>query len=408
MKSNYLGNKRSKKKESNLPELEHDHENGVTMENENDLEEEITTKVNYSHSLYLKKNLHVKKIFLYRPMFSLPILSNYVGELIEYRISHEYLNLKNKELKENRLFGSEIYTSDSDPILILMHLGCIELGNKYVNSEGNEDGGISLILRVGKGRVSYNSSEKNNVKSKKPNSYPGHSIKLEGFYLLNNLGSDEELIIYSSSMPLVENELENLNLICKDNYEYLPELEPYKLDYNIPLTFNLTAELVYRYDITLLSDNNKNKFKDFLSFKLCKHDLIVENHEERFRISKFNKKKQKSSSNILKHSSIEDNKELEKNIESSINFEDINDIVAFDEYHKYQISKVINLIPIMESSEIEQHNNQNMNNNIETNESIIHSNLDWSEMIWREEYIRVKDFFIRNPKSFIMIRAKNL
>lgn len=373
--SAYLGIKRSKKKESNI-------------DNESDLKEEekFQTKVNYSHSLYLKKNLLVKKVFLYRPMYSLPILSNYIGELIEYRISHEFLNLNNKELKENRLYGSDIYTSDSDPILILMHLGCIDLGNIYLNSEGNEDGGISLILRVGKGRVSYNSSEKNNIKSRKPTSYLGHSVKPEGFFTLNNIGTDEELYNYSSSMPLVENEIENLNIICKDNYEHLPELNPYKMDFNIPLTFNLSFELVYAYDITLISDNTKNKFKEFLSYKLNNNDMYIENSESRFRISKINRE----SINVLADSNS-------INIENKIKLEDINDLELFDEYHRYKLSKIENIERLINFDDDQNPYNKNIR------ETVIYNNLDWSDIIWSEEYIRVNDYYINNPKNFVLI-----
>ena len=66
---------------------------------------------------------NAKEHFLYMPYYPLPDLSHLIGELIEFRISAEFLSQSNKAFIERRIWGSDIYTSDSDPVCILQHSG---------------------------------------------------------------------------------------------------------------------------------------------------------------------------------------------------------------------------------------------------------------------------------------------
>ena len=52
-----------------------------------------------------------KERFLYKPFYSLPDLSPFIGEIIEVRVASEFLSSLNKAYVENRIWGSDIYTS---------------------------------------------------------------------------------------------------------------------------------------------------------------------------------------------------------------------------------------------------------------------------------------------------------
>ena len=117
-----------------------------------------------------------KEHFLYKPFYSLPDLTPYLGEIIEVRVASEFLSSLNKAYVENRIWGSDIYTSDSDIVCVLQHSGYYHI-NDYTPTDIE---GLSIFLRVSKARAAYNSSLKNGVRSKKLNNYQGHSIKVEG------------------------------------------------------------------------------------------------------------------------------------------------------------------------------------------------------------------------------------
>ena len=147
----------------------------------------------------LAQNLdkQAKEHFLYKPFYSLPDLSPYVGEIIEVRVAAEFLSSLNKAYVENRIWGSDIYTSDSDMVCVLQHSGIYNI-NDYTPTE---IAGLSIYLRVSKGRAAYNSSLKNGVRSKKLNNFQGHSIKVEGYASRSFLGSEEELKNMAARMP---------------------------------------------------------------------------------------------------------------------------------------------------------------------------------------------------------------
>lgn len=70
------------------------------------------------------KNIgYVRQRFLYKPFMPLPDLHEYIGELIEVRIYASYLTKFNKAYIHRNFFGTDIYTSDSDPVCILQHVG---------------------------------------------------------------------------------------------------------------------------------------------------------------------------------------------------------------------------------------------------------------------------------------------
>lgn len=93
----------------------------------------------------------VKQRFLYKPFIPLPDLKDFIGEIIEYRIYSPYLTKFNKAYINRHFFGTEIYTSDSDPVCILQHVNFY----KVTEEEPLDFEGISVYFRVAKGRNNY-------------------------------------------------------------------------------------------------------------------------------------------------------------------------------------------------------------------------------------------------------------
>ena len=314
-----------------------------------------TTTPTEMNNSYFK---NAKEHFLYMPYYPLPDLSEYVGDLIEFRIASEFLSQSNKAFIERRIWGSDIYTSDSDPVCILQHSGYFQIKDL----PPTDHKGVSLYLRVSKGRATYNSSYKNGIKSKKLNNYQGHSIKPENYSTLDKLGSKEELKNMASKMPLLS-EYERKKPIpnkLADNMYYT--------EFN--MIFNLSYEMWLAYSLPAICDKGRD-FKDYTSYKLKDKVLYIETSDKRFEISL----------NITDHN---------------------NDDYLFEEYETYNFGEVID--------PIEKDNDFMLDNIVpleDKNIKSIYERLDWHEFIWGENALKIKDMTIEGIKCFNYYNINN-
>jgi Histone deacetylation protein Rxt3 len=105
----------------------------------------------------------------------LPNLQDYQNELIEIRVFAEYLTKFNKAYMKRHFFGQDHYTSDSDIVCILHHVGVF----KCTDEQPSDFEAISVLMRVMKPKNSYPAHAKNGIRSRKLGSFEGHSIKFE-------------------------------------------------------------------------------------------------------------------------------------------------------------------------------------------------------------------------------------
>ena len=311
----------------------------------------ITNKTTAPTELNNSYYKNTKEHFLYMPYYPLPDLSDYVGDLIEVRIASEFLSQSNKAFIERRIWGSDIYTSDSDPVCILQHSGYFQIKDL----PPTDHKGVSLYLRVSKGRATYNSSYKNGIKSKKLNNYQGHSIKPENYDTLDKLGSKEELKLMASKMPLVS-EYERKKPIpnkLADNAYYT--------EFN--MIFNLSYEMWLAYSLPAICDKGHD-FKDYTSYKLKDKVLYIETSDKRYEISL----------NVFDHT---------------------NDDYLFEEFETYNFAEVID--PIEKDNDFMLDNPVPL---IEKNIIPIFQRLDWHEFIWGEKALKIKDKTIEDIKCF--------
>lgn len=365
---------------------------------------------NFIQNSLLNKTPNVSGVFLYRPYYSLPDLTSFVSDLIEIRISREFINTYNQAYRENKIFGSDIYTSDSDPVLILQHTGYYN-----INESLPEDiEGVSLFLRVGKGRVSYTSHLRFGITSKKSIAFNGHSIKPEGFLMLESLGTDEELEIMAERMPFLPDEYEsNKSLVSKEksrSYAFI------NLNTTPVLAFNLCDEAVYKFDIAEIADKSHADYTTFLSFKLKTSVLYLENSSSRIEISRMidketiNNIEKKENNDICTNNNVKETKNNNnKNNNNNHKYcgKEIDDFLFYEDYEKYKLSIVL---------DPKNKNNSFINNkNIEiplSNEkgyiNVLYENLDWSEFVWSEKGLTVRDFRINNLKNFLFVDIKSV
>lgn len=310
---------------------------------------------NDSSSSYYK---NAKEHFLYMPYYPLPDLSDLVGELIEFRIASEFLSQSNKAFIERRIWGSDIYTSDSDPVCILQHSGYFEIKDL----PPTDIKGLSLFLRVSKGRSTYNGSFKNEIKSKKLTNYQGHSIKPENFTSLHSLGTYNELLEMASKMP------------CLSEYERKKPLpihladNMYYTEFN--MVFNLSYEMWLAYSLPAICDKGQC-YKDYTSWKLKYKVLYIETADKRYEISL----------NVADHN---------------------NDDYLFDEFETFNICEVRD--PIVKDNDFM------LENKIPLSEENVHpmyNKVDWYEFVWSDTALKVRDVLIEGIKCFNYYNTKD-
>ena len=292
-----------------------------------------------------------KEHFLYKPFYSLPDLTPYLGEIIEVRVAAEFLSSLNKAYVENRIWGSDIYTSDSDIVCVLQHSGFYHI-NDYTPTDIE---GLSIYLRVSKARAAYNSSLKNGVRSKKLNNYQGHSIKVEGFSNRNFLGTEEELKAMAAKMPS-NSEYKRK----KPNPQRLAD-NMYYTEFN--MVFNLSSEMWLAYSLPAICDKGRD-FKDFTSYRLKKNALYIETPSQRFEISL----------NFMDHN---------------------NDDYLFEEYETYKIAEVLD--PITKDNDFMREEKIPLNDKYV---KVIFNMVDWHDLLWGENSLKIKDFEINGIKCF--------
>lgn len=212
--------------------------------------------------------------FLYKPGVPWPDLSPYLQQVIEIRVGREYVNPQNKQLVARNLWGNDIYTSDSDIVAVIQHMGLINVWQDISPSYE----GIAVYTRVTKGRANYMSSIRNRIRSKKYSNYEGYSIKPEKVVYLTSLGKIEELIEMAEKMPtdyVKTRQKPNLNLRAM---RIIP---------GTIIVFDLSFEPANPYSLENFGDKGWNE-AEFLSTKLKNFVVVLETFTQRFELSLVN------------------------------------------------------------------------------------------------------------------------
>lgn len=255
---------------------------------------------------------------------------------------------------EKRIWGSDIYTSDSDVVCILQHSGYFEI--KELSPTNIQ--GVSVFFRVSKSRSTYNSTLKNGIKSRKLNNYQGHSIKPEKYTLLvEKFGSQTELLEMASRMPKI-----SLYERHKPQSKKLLDYQSFR-EFNI--SFNFSNELWWAYSLPAIADKGYD-FKDYLSWKLKDKVLYIENNQKRYEISR----------NIFDH---------------------LNDDYLFDEFETFRFSEVLE--PFEKDGFFMLENYVPLEANLHV--KVLYDRLDWHELHWGENSLKVKnELLIEKIKAF--------
>ncbi len=171
------------------------------------------------------------------------------------KVASEFMSKSNKGYRDAHLWGSDIYTSDSDILAILQHTGMFTIKELPPSTIQ----GVSVFLRVSKGRSNYPSSLRNRIRSKKSSNYEGFSIKPERYELLPELGKKEDLLRIAALMPTAE----SAPFKQKDKRPPVPHIP------ETTFVFNISIEPAFQYSLPSFIQANQDHY-GILCFKLWK------------------------------------------------------------------------------------------------------------------------------------------
>eukprot|EP01083_Nonionella_stella_P260956 889166_1 len=207
---------------------------------------------------------------LYVPGGMMPSVASLVGKLIEIRIAAKYLTCRNKDVIKCQVWGDEVYTDDSDAVAILRHAGMV-----YLRSAPPAFPGVSAYFKILPARQCYPSSCHYRYRSRRWGSkYDNFSLEVV----------DVEPITDSALLEPERSGVIPMNRRNMPKYRSGGNKTKYKAHKDLTFMFNLENEPCMKYDVDLIADRHLHP-NQWLSAKIRKEVLILENHKERFELS---------------------------------------------------------------------------------------------------------------------------
>ena len=113
-------------------------------------------------------------VHVYQPCIVLPDLEKKMNSLVEVLLPTKYLTGDSKQVALRHLWGTDVYTDDSDLVAVLVHTGHVKLKTAAPKTP------LLVSLRVCPAQPTYAGTERNGLASRDwSKGHPGVSIKVE-------------------------------------------------------------------------------------------------------------------------------------------------------------------------------------------------------------------------------------
>lgn len=330
-----------------------EHTTSFTESEDKDSESEQKSKQKklqkVSKNLRSYNSFTIAEEFLYHPDAQLIDLSNYLGQYIDIKIDKKYFNLNSRNLHKGMIWGTDVYTSNSDPVCVVYHSNIIspsEIKRRHFEM-------ISVIFHVTKLKKNYPGCDRNGVHSKKlSNASPSvcQNIKPVAFKFINNVKL-ENIYRLACKLPL------NSKKRIKKQPRRIRRHNSGRFD---DMIFDMTSELAFKYDFVNIFDKSIDP-KHFLSFLLTTYFMVIEtaSHEKY----------------VIYSSNNEQLEFLERDI-------------------GFGLAKVINPVKF-DNRLLKDHNNK-----FDEFVEVVYKDILWNEFLWGSHVISVKEHDIVEPKCF--------
>ncbi|KAF9897267.1 hypothetical protein BX616_005897 [Lobosporangium transversale] len=227
------------------------------------------------------------------------------NSMLEVRVASSYLTYNNAKIKKREVWGTDVYTDDSDVVAMLIHSGF------YIpplNANSTEQDllhptsqqhnfvpepikhicpgfDLAVTLRVLPKLVKYQGSIRHRIKSRTWNTgHDGVSFKIESIRKLCpgealNRGRGQ------SKLRMKEYNQERLRVLANIHDETTESLQNERAMRTATFEFTNQGDPCFKYSPELVMDRHDGLSRKWTSWRLKKEVMILENDEERYEIS---------------------------------------------------------------------------------------------------------------------------
>ncbi|XP_062198703.1 uncharacterized protein LOC133901363 [Phragmites australis] len=205
------------------------------------------------------------------------------GPTLEIRIPAEFVTSTNRQVKGAQLWGTDIYTNDSDLVAVLMHTGYCSPTSSPPPSAIQE---LRATVQVLSPQESYTSTLRNNVRSRAWGAGVGCSFRIERCCIVKKGGGTIDLEPRLSHTSAVEPTLAPVAVerTMTTRAAASNALRQQRFVREVTIQYNLCNEPWLKYSISIVADKGLKKSL-YTSARLKKGEVIyLETHFNRYEL----------------------------------------------------------------------------------------------------------------------------
>jgi len=218
-------------------------------------------------------------VHVYAPCVSIHSMAHRMNSLVEVLLPAKYLTSDCKSMRLRRLWGTDVYTDDSDLVAVLVHTGHVKLKSAAPKTP------LLVSLRVCPPQPTYPGSERNGLKSRSwSKEHVGAAYKIERC-LQHTAGA----------MPPPELSMLRPGPTRQIQGSLCPQAAGPGDSFMVPpaactVVFNLSNEPCYKYSLPLVADQATEPSR-WTSSRLKREAFYLESHQRRFELARSGTKK---------------------------------------------------------------------------------------------------------------------
>ncbi|KAF9904875.1 hypothetical protein EC991_002238 [Linnemannia zychae] len=226
--------------------------------------------------------------YRYDPAVLLPAMQGKENSLLEVRIASTYLTYDNVKVKRREVWGTDVYTDDSDVVANEDSLQPVHQHHNFVPNPIKHicpGFDVAVTLRVMPKLIKYQGSIRHRIKSRTWNTgHDGVSFRIES---IRKLGAGEALNRgrSQSKLRMKEYSQERLRVLANIHDETTESLQNERAMRTATFEFTHQGDPCFKYSPELVMDRHDGLSRKWTSWRLKKEVLILENEEERYEIS---------------------------------------------------------------------------------------------------------------------------
>uniref|UniRef100_A0A0C9QUU9 TSA: Wollemia nobilis Ref_Wollemi_Transcript_7916_3074 transcribed RNA sequence n=1 Tax=Wollemia nobilis TaxID=56998 RepID=A0A0C9QUU9_9CONI len=210
--------------------------------------------------------------------------SSGLSPTLEIRIPAEHVTTTNRQVKGSQLWGTDIYTDDSDLVAVLMHTGYYRPTATPPPPAIHE---LRATIRVLPPQDSYTSTLRNSVRSRAWGAASGCSYQVERCRIMKKGGGSIELepclMRFSAVAPTLAPAAMERTMTTRSAASSAYRQQRYARE--VTIQYNLCNEPWMKYSISIVADRGLKK-SQYTSARLKKGEVLyVETHTHRYELS---------------------------------------------------------------------------------------------------------------------------